>query len=100
MEQSQRLLGEIDARSISNEKRISHLEETTAAIQEVAVSVKLLAQNMERMAEEQKEQGLRLKALEARPGERWNTMTKTIFTSAVSTISGGILGALVTLLFK
>lgn len=100
MDDAERVLVEVEARSKSNTKRLDRLEETTAAIQELVTSVKLLAQNMEYMAQEQKDQGERLKALEDKPAERWNTMTRTILTSAVSTLAGGLVGALVAMLVR
>ena len=93
-------LAEVDQRGKSNSHRIDDLEKRADTLQELTTSVKLLAANMERMASEQMKQGDRLTALEKQPGERWNSMTRTIFTSAVSTLSGGLVGALVAMMMK
>mgnify|MGYP003285821225 FL=1 len=93
-------LAEVDQRGKSNTHRIDDLEKRADTLQELTTSVKLLAANMERMASEQMKQGDRLTALEKQPGERWNSMTRTIFTSAVSTLSGGLVGALVAMMMK
>ena len=93
-------LAEVDQRGKSNTHRIDDLEKRTDTLQELTTSVKLLAANMERMASEQMKQGDRLTALEKQPGERWNSMTRTIFTSAVSTLSGGLVGALVAMMIR
>ena len=93
-------LAEVDQRGKSNSHRIDDLEKRADTLQELTTSVKLLAANMERMASEQMKQGDRLTALEKQPGERWNSMTRTIFTSAVSTLSGGLVGALVAMMIK
>ena len=93
-------LAEVDQRGKSNSHRIDDLEKREDTLQELTTSVKLLAANMERMASEQMKQGDRLTALEKQPGERWNSMTRTIFTSAVSTLSGGLVGALVAMMMK
>ena len=93
-------LAEVDQRGKSNSHRIDDLEKRADTLQELTTSVKLLAANMERMASEQMKQGDRLTALEKQPGERWNGMTRTIFTSAVSTLSGGLVGALVAMMMK
>lgn len=93
-------LAEVDQRGKSNTHRIDNLEKRADTLQELTTSVKLLAANMERMASEQMKQGDRLTALEKQPGERWNSMTRTIFTSAVSTLSGGLVGALVAMMIK
>ena len=93
-------LAEVDQRGKSNSHRIDDLEKRADTLQELTTSVKLLAANMERMASEQMKQGDRLTALEKQPGERWNSMTRTIFTSAVSTLSGGLVGVLVAMMIK
>lgn len=93
-------LAEVDQRGKSNTHRIDDLEKRADTLQELTTSVKLLAANMERMASEQMKQGDRLTALEKQPGERWNSMTRTIFTSAVSTLSGGLVGVLVAMMIK
>lgn len=94
MEHIERIVIEVEQRSKSNADRLDRLEKTTEAVQELATSIKLMAQNLERMTEEQEKQGARLEKLEAQPGERWNTMTRTIFTTIVSAIAGGIVGIL------
>ena len=93
-------LAEVDQRGKSNTHRIDDLEKRADTLQELTTSVKLLAANMERMASEQMKQGDRLTALEKQPGERWNSMTRTIFTSAQSTLSGGLVGALVAMMIR
>ena len=93
-------LAEVDQRGKSNSHRIDDLEKRADTLQELTTSVKMLAANMERMASEQMKQGDRLTALEKQPGERWNSMTRTIFTSAVSTLSGGLVGALVAMMIR
>lgn len=100
MEESDRLLVETIERAKSNQHRIEKLEETTADIHELASSVRLMAQSIERMTEELREQGERLTALERQPAERWNSMTRTLITSAASTLAGGVVGALIALLVR
>jgi hypothetical protein len=93
-------LAEVEQRGKSNSHRIDDLEKRADTLQELTTSVKLLASNMERMASEQVRQGERLTALEKQPAERWNSMTRTIFTTVVSTLAGGLVGALVAMLLK
>lgn len=78
--------------------RAADLEEQNKTIQELAVSVRELAINMRSMMEEQKDQGSRLDTLEREPAERWNSAKRTLFTSLVSTIGGGLAVAIVYLL--
>lgn len=87
-------LAEVDQRGKSNSHRIDDLEKRADTLQELTTSVKLLAANMERMASEQMKQGDRLTALEKQPGERWNSMTRTIFTAVVSALAGGLVAVL------
>lgn len=93
-------LAEVDQRGKSNSHRIDDLEKRADTLQELTTSVKLLASNMERMASEQIKQGERLTALEKQPAERWNNMTRTIFTTVISTLTGGLVGALVAMSIK
>lgn len=94
MDNMEKILVESEQRSKSNTKRIDKLEKNTDAIQELAISVKLMAQNIESMAVEQKKQGDRLYALEKQPAERWHTLTRTILTGTVSTVVGAIVGVI------
>ena len=87
-------LAEVDQRGKSNSHRIDDLEKRADTLQELTTSVKLLAANMERMASEQMKQGDRLTALEKQPGERCNSMTRTIFTTVVSALAGGLVAVL------
>ena len=93
------LLMETAGQTKENTRRIDKLESDTEALKEIAYSVKALAQNMETMTKEQEKQGKRLEALEKQPAERWNSIIKTILTTIASTLTGGIIGALVALLF-
>lgn len=81
-----------------SEHRISDLEESQKHIYDLTISVKELAISVKNMVEEQKEQGERIKKLEAQPGENWNTMKKTILTSIIGTVVGAVLSALFLLL--
>ena len=100
MDLNDKLLVETAERTKSNTHRIDALEQDSEALHKLATSVELLAQNMERMTSEQEKQGKRLEALEKQPAERWNNMTRTIFTTVLSTIAGGIVGAIVALFIK
>ena len=73
-------------------KRITILEKLVPQIYNQNASIEKLAINMENTLRELKEQGERLKTLENRDGEKWREVVK-VFIS-------GIVGVLVTLLFK
>ena len=98
MENLEQLLIEANERSKSNARRINELAKEHAAIHELALSVKELAVETRSIREEVSAQGEKIEALEKAPGERWNTMTRTVLTTAASTLAGGIVGALLALL--
>ena len=87
MDDIERTVIELDQRSKSNTKRLDRLEKTTEAVQELATSVKLMAQSLDNMADEQKRQGERLEKLEQQPADRWNTIIKTMLTAVVSALA-------------
>lgn len=80
-----------------NEARIKLLEEANVQNQELIASVGKMAVNMEFMVEEQRKQGLRLEALEEKPIKTYTHIKQTIITSVESTLVGGVLGALISL---
>lgn len=95
MDDIERTVIELDQRSKSNTKRLDRLEKTTEAVQEFATSVKLMAQSLDNMADEQKRQGERLEKLEQQPADRWNTIIKTMLTAVVSALAGGFAAMLI-----
>lgn len=99
MDDFDRILVETEARSKSNLHRINELAKEHEAIHELAISVKEIAVNTQAIQRELTQQGAKIEALEKVPAQRWNTMTRTIFTTVVSTLAGGIVGAIIALLF-
>jgi uncharacterized protein YoxC len=95
MDDIERTVIELDQRSKSNTKRLDRLEKTTEAVQELATSVKLMAQSLDNMADEQKRQGERLEKLEQQPADRWNTIIKTMLAAVVSALAGGFAAMLI-----
>lgn len=77
--------------------RMDGQEKQDETMQELVVSVKLLAVNMENMLEAQKAQGERLEKLESEPGENWKNMKRTAISTIVSTLVGAIAGGLIIL---
>ena len=117
----ERRITEIEARSKSNQRRIESLEKQVeehhalgapikleALTEKVGVlekniseihtlsrSVSKLADNMERMLEEQRKQREDIDALKNEPAERWSSMKRTAFTTIVSVIAGALAVGLV-----
>lgn len=75
--------------------RIGEQEEQSKTIQELVLSVKELALNMQAMLREQSAQGERLAKLEAEPAERWNSMQKTVFNTIVGAMAGAVATGLI-----
>ena len=74
----------IEAEDTRQNKRIELIEQKQAQISELVASVKVLAANVESIAKEINEQGLRLKEIEGRPAKRWETLIGCIITSLVT----------------
>lgn len=99
MEQFQ-LLIETSERSKSNTHRLDTLEKDTKTIYELAKSVERIAINTENMQRQLQEQGNKIEALEKIPSQRYNAALKAVITAVCSTLAGGIIGAIMTLILK
>ena len=88
-----------DGRIERLEQRVKELEVNQKEIRDLAYSVRTLATNVEKMVDEQKNQNERIKRIEEEPGEQWNTMKRTALTSAVSTVTGALVTALIVLVY-
>ena len=64
--------------------RIDALEKTVEQIHALTIAVEKLAANVERMVEEQKQQGERLTVMENRDGEMWRKVVGYILTALAS----------------
>lgn len=78
--------------------RVEEVEQKQSEIGELTQSVNKLAINMGYMFDEQKEQGERLKKLETEPADNAKYYKRTIISCVITTVIGGILGALIALL--
>lgn len=98
MEEEKRILIETEARSKSNQHRIDHMEEQMQSVHELALGVKEIAINTKNIAEEQKKQGTRLDALEAKPVKRYDTIVTVVLTAIASGLVGAAISAIVSML--
>ena len=84
----------IEAEDGRQNKRIEIIEQKQAQISELVASVKVLAANVESIAKEINEQGIRLKEIEGIPKKRWETIIACILTglvgAAISAVISGI----------
>lgn len=79
------------------ESRLNVVESMQKNIQELTFTVRSLADSINRMTEEQEELGCRISKLENIPADRWKSMVGTGITVIISTITGGIITALISL---
>ena len=85
----------IDAEDSRQNKRIELIEEKQAQISELVASVKVLAANVESIAKEINEQGIRLKEIEGIPKKRWETIVACIITGLVGAAISAVISGLV-----
>ena len=71
-------------------RRIELLEENTKQINALTISVEKLAQSIELMVGEQKQQGKRLETLENRDGEMWRKVTGYVVTAIIGIVLGWV----------
>ena len=64
-------------------KRLSNLESAINQLSELVASVKVLAVNVENIAKEINEQGIRLKEIEGKPVKRYETIIGCVITGLV-----------------
>lgn len=74
----------------SLERRMTEAEERGRVLQDLAMNTERLAMGMENLAKTQDSMNVRLEEIEKAPAQNWNTMTRTIFTTIVSAIAGGL----------
>lgn len=93
-----------DVRSL--EKRMDNQDDFNGKMQDLVTSVKLLAENMKNMLDEQKAQKEQLEKQDAKiqgimmkPARSWNTMQRTIFVALTSAIITAVVTLLVQHLF-
>lgn len=65
-------------------KRLEIIEVKQSQISELVVSVKVLAANVENIAKEINEQGLRLKEIEGKPAKRWEQLVGYVISALVT----------------
>lgn len=65
-------------------KRIEIIEEKQGQISDLVASVKVLAVNVENIAKEINEQGIRLKEIEGKPAKRWEQLIGYVISALVT----------------
>ena len=78
----------LEEHNCRQDKRLEILERDVDVLKEVSASIKVLAQNMENMLNEQIKQGNRIESLESKDGERWRSVTGYLITVVVGIVIG------------
>lgn len=106
MENLEVKITEVEARSKSNTRRLDRLENIAEAIHEQSGSIRELVSEIKHTNDhiaqhdaDLETQEKRLDVLEKVPAERWNSMKKIIVSTLISTICGGLAGAMLSELF-
>lgn len=81
----------IEAENRRQNRRIELLEGNTKQINNLTISVEKLAQSIELMVTEQKQQGKRLEVLEDRDGEKWRTVSGYVISTVIGIVAGFVL---------
>ena len=74
--------------------RIDDLEEETKGNRELIIAVKEIATEMKHIKEAQDDMNERLKSIEEKPSKNWDK----IITAIISTVAGGLVGAIIGLI--
>lgn len=92
-------LTEVEARSKSNAHRLDDVEEKQSVMNELVVSVKLLADREKRVEDDVGEIKDDVKTLTGQSGKKWDSLMTTIMTGTVGAIVGAIASAIGAALF-
>lgn len=96
LEQSQEIIVAVEQRAKSNSHRIDKLEKNQEAIQQLALSVRELATQMQGMREEQADTSKRLAELERKPASMWDKLVAAL----IGAIAAGLAGAALSLIIR
>lgn len=86
----------LEEREKSNTHRIDKLEEEVSEIKDLTIAVKEIATETKHMREEQNNMSKRLSTIEEKPAKNWDKVVST----AIGTIVGGLIGAVLALILK
>lgn len=100
MENFEQMLFETAERSKSNTHRINELAKEQENIHELAISVREIAINTQTIQRQLTQQGAKIEALERIPVQRWNGLVKAVLATLCTTLLGGVMGAVLTMILK
>ena len=98
-------LARVDERARSNTHRLDKLEPVVdelhnmgKAMVEMSAEMKHQKETLDRIDGEIEQIGGKVELIEKEPAARWNTLTRTIFTSCVSAVAGALATGVLVLL--
>lgn len=91
MEGLEQTVIEVDARSRSNTKRLDKLEQTITALNDMAISVKVMATKMETLVGQVDKLDVKVEALEAKPGKRYEGLVEKIIWAITGAVVAWVL---------
>lgn len=81
----------IEGENKMQDQRITALETAVKNIVQISINVERLATNVETMTKAIEKQGLRLAALEEKPGKRWDLVVTGIISAVVGFVASAVL---------
>lgn len=81
-------LTEVEERTKASLRRIEKLEQSTEAITELAVSVKIMAEKQNHVADTVDRLDGKVTALEAKPAKRWDRLVDKIILTIAAAVIG------------
>lgn len=87
----ERRLAETESRSKSNMKRLDELSQQIDAVNNIATSVAVMAEQIKTMNENLQTLTGKVAALEAEPGKRWKFVVEKIIYVVVAAVAGFVL---------
>lgn len=81
----------IEGENKMQDQRITALESAVKNIVQISINVERLATNVETMTKAIEKQGLRLAALEEKPGKRWELVVTGIISAVVGFVASAVL---------
>lgn len=90
----ERRLTEVEARASSNTKRLNKLEESTEALNRMAISMEVMAEKQDRVADTVDRLDSKVEALEGKPAKKWESLEEKVLLTLVAAIIGYFLAKL------
>lgn len=91
MENIEQAVYELEVRSKNNTQRLDKLEQTITALNDMAISVKVMATKMETLVGQVDKLDVKVSDLEAKPGKRYEGLVEKIIWAVTGAVVAWIL---------